>query len=396
MSVVSQLARCETEIGRSAGTWTATGNGALSAEIDETFSDGLTTEFGSPTTVATHTCTLKFGANWNGAPLARPADNTMCVLEAHLRLLNLIVVQEIDLVEGATTNTDGTVRDSWTGLFATMTSSYQRFRRVLSSAVVDAISDFTALSLRFRIVVNNAGRGGLCTYAHLEMPGASAAANGQYVEDWSTTGSTPMARCWTLHSGASLVIPTPPTMNNEVNPTDSVSTLQIFRCHALYLPADSYAEVTVGAGYDPTLSKLTPFIRHKRNFTGDTDQLRYNVVPAEPQAPNQYQYKRDGGPSSPILVTADATGIGLAEGVRLQTRAVSDTYTGWHDGTQIMTTTGDANGNLPLGHQGFVLVPFAGIAGGVRRFEMSSVTNDPSWTPQLGNQWNSIVVGGGG
>ena len=371
--VAGQLTRLETEVSKSAGTWSTIGGGTLAAEVDETFSDGTTTEFGSPTTVATHTAILAFGANWNGSALGRPYDNTSAVLEVHLRYATGLVVQNIYLVEDVAGNGYATVRDTWTGLFSTMLSTYQRFRRAIASSVVDAIVDFTKLGIKFEIQVANSGRSGLCTYAHLEMGGTSVAVPGSYTEDF--TGASSMTRGWTLHAGASLVLVTPPTVgSNEVKPTDAGSLLQIFRSHHVYLPADAYAELTTGT-YTTAECKITPFIRHKRGFTGATDQLRYNVVPNGPGAPAQYEYKRDGGPSSPILVTAAmGTYPDLVTNDLLQTRAISDTYSGRKNGVEMMTVTGDADGNLPEGPAGFVLVPFAGVNSGIKKIVMSSTT----------------------
>jgi hypothetical protein len=389
---MSQLARVSNELGRSTGTWILTSGTDIAQMCDETLSDGTTTEFATPSTVATHSCTLKFGTSWNGAALARPYINTLSVLRVDVRYVTGAVDLVVKIVEGATNNTDGTVRDTWTiGTLGVnvYTSAGSVFRREIPSASIDAISDFTALSARLEYTNGTSGRRGAGTYVSIEMPSPNAPTLGRYTLDLA--GLTALPPEWQLVTISALV-PALPVVSSSVD-APSASSVLIYTCSALDLTADCRAMVRCSSGYNNTKSRLGSFIRQNPGWdVFGTDSWRYDDVPNEAAATPAYELKYDGAISSVLVSTAFTSVANLVAGDTHETRAVGTTISGWKNGVQIHQATDStitAYGLCGVVHSPFGTTPWVGWD----YFEMESV---PAWGGPLvgGRLIGGSLVGG--
>lgn len=364
---MGQLARLETEISRTAGAWPTTAGGSLAAEVDETLRDGTTTEFASPNTIATHIAKLAFGANWDGAALARPWRNDQCVLSVDARFIVGLIFITIKLVEDVAGNGYATVRDTW-GPLGGLLATYQIYRRALAAAVVDSIQDFTKLGLQFEIQVGNVGRAGAISYAALEMPSPGGLTLGLYQLNFA--GVVAMPRCFELFT-INNTVPAQPIVNNRFDCSANGFVL-IVPCHAVDLVADSYAEVKCAVGWNNTLTATAGFIRQVPTWVSPgVDSLRYDMVPDA--AFSRWDLKVDGGASVSLNTTPFATVPNLVAGDRTQTRAVGNNISGRKNGVQI---TAAVDATIPnAGHPGFVLSPSgAGPWIGIDYFEAGSTT----------------------
>jgi hypothetical protein len=365
---MGQLARCGSEFSRSAGAW-ATASASMADDIDETLSDGTATEFGSPSTIGTHTVILPIGTNWDGNPLVAPGTTADHICVVHTRFLTGAVGIVIDLVEDVASNGFATLRATF-GASTGLAGTYKEYRYKLTGPEAASIVNPANLAYRFVITVGTAGRRGLCTWATFELPSPAGTPLAYWSESFA--GLSTLPRWWTQN----------PTGTNDVKPPVIITNGQIrfdtayssiLTNHRADLPADCYAACTLGADYNAANTGVGAFVRQPRAWTQHgTDGYRYNNVNNTPAA--QHELKLDGGtPGVAIASVAFATVPNMATGDVSQTRAIGTTITARKNGTQIMTGT-DAS-VAAAGHAGIVVTSgFGGTNYGPSAFEMGSTT----------------------